>query len=68
MKKLIILGLFAVSCTPDAPFDEQQKNKTGCVCNDGTRIVWNENMLKQTSSLTGNPCYDKGGIKEYIYN
>ena len=43
------------------------KVKIACLCNDGTRIVWDENIMRQTGWTTGNPCYDKGGIKEYIY-
>lgn len=70
MRKIIyplILASGLASCSKDEPIIPIKKNKTGCVCNDGTRIVWNENILKQTSWLTANPCYDKGGIKEYLY-
>ena len=71
MKKKISLligsGLLLVGCT------EQEnilplKNKTGCECNDGTIVVWDENLLQYRGSLVGNnPCWDKGGIKKYIY-
>jgi len=63
---LIGLGLLLVGCT-----EQEQilplKNKTGCECNDGTIVVWNENLIRQTGWTTGNPCWDKGGIKKYIY-
>jgi hypothetical protein len=67
MKKIIFLSIIAFSCKPDDPLEESQRNKIGCLCNDGTRIVWDENLMRQTGWTTGNPCYDKGGIKEYIY-
>lgn len=47
---------------------ESQQRKTGCICNDGTYIKWNENLLVHTNNLTSNPCWDKGGIREYLYN
>ena len=43
-------------------------NKIGCTCKDGTYIVWDENLLKQTGWTTGNPCWDKGGIISYTYS
>lgn len=43
------------------------KKKIACLCNDGTYVVWNENIMQQTGWTTGNPCWDKDGIKEYIY-
>jgi len=45
-----------------------KQNKIGCTCKDGTYIVWDENLLKQTSWTTGNPCWDKGGIISYTYS
>ncbi len=67
MKKLIVLSTLLYSCETPQEITPQQRIKTGCYCNDGTYIVWNENILKQTSFITGNPCYDKGGIKSYVY-
>jgi len=66
MKKLIILSALLYSC--EAPQQiTPQRIKVGCECNDGTRVVWNENIMRQTGWTTGNPCWDKGGIKNYIY-
>jgi hypothetical protein len=67
MKKLLLAVILLSSCSKEEAIEPKNKIKTGCECNDGTVIVWNENLLKQTSWLTGNPCYDKGGIKNYIY-
>ena len=66
MKKLIILSALLYSCEVPQQITPQQ-NKVGCECNDGTRVVWNENMMRQTGWTTGNPCWDKGGIKDYVY-
>ncbi len=67
MKKLIVLSALLYSCETPQEITPQQRVKIGCNCNDGTYVVWNENIAKQTSYLTGNPCYDKGGIKNYVY-
>jgi hypothetical protein len=70
MKKKISLfigtGLFLVGCTEREDI-LPLKNKTACECADGTIVVWNENLMRQTGWTTGNPCWDKGGIKKYIY-
>jgi len=66
---LIPLSLFGLmGCSDEIGQTIVPKNKVGCTCKDGTYIVWNENLMKQTSHLTGNPCWDKGGIISYIYN
>jgi hypothetical protein len=44
-----------------------EKKKTGCYCNDGTYVKWDENIMRQTGWTTGNPCWDKGGIREFTY-
>jgi hypothetical protein len=66
MKKLSISLILLCSCQPPQEITPQQV-KVGCECVDGTLIIWNENLLKQTGWTTGNPCYDRGGIKSYIY-
>lgn len=66
MKKLIVLCLLLFSCEPPH-MHIKPLIKVGCECNDGTRVIWDENVMKQTGFLTGNPCWDKGGIKGYIY-
>lgn len=68
MRKIAFIFTFAtMSCSEVEQNIVPQKNKIGCTCNDGTYIVWDENLMKQTGWTTGNPCWDKGGIKEYIY-
>jgi hypothetical protein len=65
MRKLVFVAFCFISCQKETiePF----KKKIACKCNDGSTFIWNENILKQTGWTTGNPCWDKGGIKEYIY-
>lgn len=72
MKKINILivltALTLIGCTEDNLVVPQSvKQKTGCVCSDGSVIIWRNDLMKQTSWLTGNPCQTKGGIKEYLY-
>jgi len=73
-RKLLVLalGLSTLgglsSCEELEAYAPAEKRKTGCVCNDGTTIKWDENLLIHTNNLTGNPCWDKGGIREYLYN
>ena len=57
-----------MSCSDiDQPIDTALKHKIGCTCKDGTYVVWNDNLMRQTGWTTGNPCYDKGGIESYVY-
>jgi len=63
MKKLIILSALLYSCKLPQEITPLQRIKIGCECNDGTYIIWDENLAKQTGRTTGNPCYDKGGMK-----
>ena len=68
MKKLFFLSPFLfVACLPDQPVNEPQRNKIAVMCKDSTRIVWNQQLLIETSWLTANPCYDHGGTAYYIY-
>lgn len=67
MKKIIILSTLLYSCETPQKITPKQQNKIGCYCNDETYILWNENMMRQTGWTTGNPCWDKGGIKNYVY-
>ena len=66
MKRILILCFGLMSCE-ELDIEPIEKKKTGCYCNDGTYIKWDENILKQTGWTTGNPCWDKGGIREYTY-
>ncbi len=68
MKKLLLvlsLGLFSCDDLQNAP--EPQGRKIGCLCKDGTFIPQNENLLIQTSNLTGQSCLNYGGLLKYIY-
>jgi hypothetical protein len=64
---LLIITIGVTSCLPEQPTTESVKRKTAVVCKDSIRIVWNENLLIETSWLTGNPCYDHGGVAYYVY-
>jgi hypothetical protein len=70
MRKLIFVVACALMGCSDVEQNivPKQQNKIGCTCNDGTYVVWNENILRQTGWTTGNPCWDKGGILSYTYN
>lgn len=63
----LTLLILCTSCLPDQPVTESVKRKTAVVCKDSVRIVWDENLLVQTSWLTSNPCYDHGGTAYFIY-
>jgi hypothetical protein len=65
---LIFLSLCGLVSCSEVEHDIVPRNKVGCTCKDGTYIVWDENLLKQTGWLTGNPCWDKGGIISYTYS
>jgi hypothetical protein len=68
MRKLLlvfVVGLFGCNDLENAP--EPQRIKIACLCKDGTIIVQNENLLKQTSNLTGESCLNNGGLLKYIY-
>lgn len=66
MKRILILCLGLMSCE-EMNIEPIEKKKIGCYCNDGTYVKWDENVMRQTGWTTGNPCWDKGGIKEYSY-
>jgi hypothetical protein len=66
--RLIFIMFALMSCEVEHNIVPVKKNKIGCTCKDGTYIVWDENLLKQTGWLTGNPCWDKGGIISYTYS
>lgn len=66
MKKLLILSVALYGCS-DIERVEPQKNHIGCYCWDGTYKVQDYNLLRETGNLTGNPCFDHGGIKSYVY-
>lgn len=63
---MVILTI-CTSCLPESPILEMSRRKTAVVCKDSVRIIWNENLLIETSWLTGNPCYDHNGVAYYIY-
>lgn len=65
MRKVLVLSFGLLSCQNQE--SEILKIKVACECMDGSIIKWDENKLKQTGWTTGNPCWDKGGIKKYIY-
>lgn len=65
MKKVIFIAFCFFSCKDQ--IIEPDKIKVACECMDGSIIKWDENYLSQTGWTTGNPCWDKGGIKKYIY-
>ena len=68
MKKLLlvlVVGLYGCSDLKNAP--EPEKIKIGCLCKNGIIIPQNENLLKQTSNLTGESCLLYGGFIKYIY-
>ena len=68
MKKLILVfavGLFSCDDLQNSP--EPQGRKIGCLCKDGTFIPQNENILIQTSNLTGESCFSNGGLLRYVY-
>jgi hypothetical protein len=64
---LFLLPLLLCACLPDQPVNEPQRNKIAVMCKDSTRIVWNQQLLIETSNLTGSVCYSNGGIAYYIY-
>ena len=66
MKRILVLCLGLMSCE-EMDILPIEKKKIGCYCNDGTYVKWDENIMRQTGWTTGNPCWDKGGIKEYTY-
>jgi len=68
MKKiLLILAIGLFGCTDIKNVPEPQSRKIGCLCNDGTFIIQNENILIQTSNLTSPSCSNNGGLLKYIY-
>jgi len=66
MRKIIFIAFCFMSCQ-EQQVKPLEKIKVGCYCNDGTYIVWNENIFRQTGWTTGNPCWDKGGINNFVY-
>jgi hypothetical protein len=67
MRKLIFIAACALMSCESEQNIVPEKIKIGCICNDGTYVVWDENIMKQTGWTTGNPCWDKGGILSYTY-
>jgi hypothetical protein len=68
MKKLFLLitvSFFGCTDLKNAP--ELQSKKIGCLCNDGTFIPQNENILIQTTNLTAQSCLYHGGLSKYIH-
>lgn len=68
MRKLLLVftvGLYGCSDLENAP--QPRGSKIGCMCKDGTFIPQNENLLKQTSNLTGESCLLYGGLLNYVY-
>lgn len=63
----VILLFTMTSCLPEQPVTEATLRKKAVVCKDSVRIVWDETKLVETSWLTGNPCFDHGGIAYYVY-
>lgn len=67
MKKLLLLSsIVVVACTHEKMI-EPQANKIAVKCKDSTRIVWNQQLLIETSQKTAEPCWQNGGIAYYIY-
>jgi hypothetical protein len=68
MKKLLfLLPLLCAACLSKETTLEPQVNKIAVKCKDSTRIVWNQQLLIETSQKTAEPCWQNGGIAYYIY-
>lgn len=72
MKKIsIVIALccaFLIGCTEDnSVIPQNKKAVVGCLCGDGSFVVWRQDLIKSNSNLTFNPCFGKGEIKQYIY-
>jgi len=64
---LFLLPLLYGACLTKQPTIEPQLNKIAVMCKDSTRIVWNQQLLIETSQKTAEPCWQNGGIAYYIY-
>lgn len=73
MKNLILILSFCLyGCSDLENSPQPEKIKVGCMCKDGTFIPQNENLLRQTSNLTGESCLLNGGLLnggllKYVY-